>query len=145
MNIIVQKANTEERLKEAFEIRREVFVREQQVSPEDEYDTFEDEAVHFLAMLEGKAAGTARWRFTQKGIKLERFAVLKSARGKGVGQALVPAVLRDIQEHPDAKGKLIYMHAQLSAIPLYEKFGFLKVGDIFTECDIQHYQMERYL
>ncbi|GAB3645472.1 GNAT family N-acetyltransferase [Echinicola sediminis] len=145
MNITVQKARTEEELKEAFEIRREVFVREQRVSPEDEYDEFEEDSTHFLAMLEGKAAGTARWRFTEKGIKLERFAVLRAARGKGVGQALVAAALRDVQEHPEAKGRLIYMHAQLSAVPLYEKFGFLKVGDIFTECDIEHYQMERYL
>jgi len=145
MSITVKKANNEIEMRRVFEIREEVFVKEQHVAPEDEYDGYEKDSNHFLAMLDDNAVGAARWRLTEKGVKLERFAVLKPARGKGVGKALVEAVLKDIQENPATKGKLVYMHAQLSAIPLYEKFGFLKVGGLFTECDIQHYKMERYL
>ncbi len=118
---------------------------EQEVTPEEEYDDFEQESTHFLALADGVPAGTARWRFTPKGIKLERFAVLKSMRGKGVGQALVQAVLADIEIEDESKGKRLYMHAQLPAVALYEKFGFQRVGDIFKECDIEHYKMERFL
>ncbi len=145
MSIEITKIKTEEALTAIFNIRQEVFVFEQNVDPEEEYDEFEETSTHFLALLDGVPAGTARWRYTDSGVKLERFAVLKEMRGKGVGQALVKAVIDDITREEAAKGKLLYMHAQLSAVPLYEKFNFEKDGDIFSECEIEHYKMKRYL
>ncbi|MDP4656410.1 MAG: GNAT family N-acetyltransferase [Algoriphagus sp.] len=138
----VEKITTKEGLQAAFDIRELVFVVEQEVDAAEEYDEFEDSSVHFLAKVEGTPVGTARWRFTQNGVKMERFAVLKVARGKGVGQALVAAVLGDIDQHPDTKGKKKYLHAQIHAMPLYAKFGFQVVGDQFEECAILHYKME---
>lgn len=141
----MEKVQTEEQLNTIFKIREVVFVIEQEVDPSEEYDEFESTSTHFLAKVEGQPAGTARWRFTEKGIKLERFAVLKSMRGKGVGQALVKSVVEDIASDPRSKGKKLYMHAQLDAMPLYAKFGFQKVGEMFEECNIQHFKMELYL
>ncbi len=142
MSLQVNKTTKEEELKSAFKIREEVFVIEQEVDPAVEYDEFEETSTHFLAKLDGNPVGTARWRFTQNGVKLERFAVLKEARGKGVGQALVAEVLNDISTDPNTIGKLKYLHAQLTAVPLYSKFGFEKEGDIFEECKILHYKMK---
>lgn len=142
MSLQVNKTTKEEELKSAFKIREEVFVIEQEVDPAAEYDEFEETSTHFLAKLDGNPVGTARWRFTQNGVKLERFAVLKEARGKGIGQALVAEVLNDISTDPNAIGKLKYLHAQLTAVPLYLKFGFEKEGDIFEECKILHYKMK---
>lgn len=142
MSLLVEKVTGNKGLELAFKIRKEVFVDEQGVNPEDEYDEFEEESSHFLVSLNGSAVGTARWRFTEFGIKLERFAVIKEARGKGVGQALVTAVLRDIMVHPDAQGKKRYLHAQIQAVPLYARFGFQKIGNQFEECGILHYKME---
>jgi predicted GNAT family N-acyltransferase len=130
-------------MQDALGIREAVFVQEQHVPAEEEYDEFEDSSRHFLALLDGVPAGTARWRFTEKGVKLERFAVLRRYRGSGVGSALVKAVLEDIQTDENARGRLLYMHAQLTAMPLYAKFGFQAVGNMFEECDIQHYKMLR--
>ena len=138
----VEKVSTEEELKEVFSIRKDVFVLEQKVAPENEYDEFEETSNHFLAKLNEEPVGAARWRITEKGIKLERFAVLKEARGKGVGTSLVQAVLNDIDSNPKTSGKTKYLHAQLSAIPLYYKFNFKKIGDVFEECNILHYKME---
>ena len=143
--ITVRKVTDKSTLDKVFGIRQEVFVVGQQVPPAEEYDEFEETSIHFLALLDDVPAGTARWRFTDKGIKLERFAVLEEARGKGVGQALVKATLEDIATSEGTTGQYIYLHAQLHAVPLYAKFGFEKVGDIFSECDILHYKMERYL
>jgi predicted GNAT family N-acyltransferase len=126
----------------AFRIRREVFVGEQHVPAEAEYDGYEKTSRHFLAYTDGEPCGAARWRFTDKGIKLERFAVLKQYRCRSVGSALVEAVLNDIRNHPQFNDKPIYLHAQVSAMPLYAKFGFRPVGDLFFECDIGHYKME---
>jgi predicted GNAT family N-acyltransferase len=126
----------------AFTIREKVFVQGQGVPADDEYDQHDRQRTtrHYLALVDGQPAGAARWRLTDKGVKLERFAVLDEFRNQGVGQALVQVVLADVRaEVPDAAQ--VYLHAQLRAIPLYERTGFHKVGDMFEECDIQHYKM----
>ncbi|HXH99985.1 MAG TPA: GNAT family N-acetyltransferase [Sphingobacteriaceae bacterium] len=133
---MVQKISDPITLKKAFAIRREVFVEEQHCPPELEWE-FEDESTHFLATYDNTPAGAARWRKTAKGYKLERFAVLQSSRGKGVGQELVKAVLNDLP----VDAEYIYLHAQLGAMGLYEKFGFEKEGEQFEEAGIQHYKM----
>ena len=136
--IIVEKIDNQEALKEAFDIRRTVFVEEQKVDEREEYDEFEDISVHFLAKSMGKPAGTARWRITPNGIKLERFAVLEEYRSEGVGSALLQSVLADLPKD----GKKIYLHAQLTAVGLYKKFNFMEIGDTFWEAGIEHYKME---
>jgi predicted GNAT family N-acyltransferase len=123
-------------LKEAFDIRHEVFVVEQNVARDIEYE-YEEESIHFLARIEGEPAGTARWRHTSEGIKLERFAVLAKFRGRGVASALIQRVLTDIGE---VKEK-IYLHSQESACSVYAKHKFEAVGPLFWEADIPHYKM----
>src|SRR5471030_1603119 len=134
----VNKVTDPADLEKVFAIRREVFVGEQNCPPELEWEN-EDVSNHFLATVDGVPAGASRWRKTDKGYKLERFAVLKKFRGLGVGQELVKAVLADLP--PDAD--YVYMHAQLGAISLYEKFNFEKVGPEFEEAGIRHYKMVR--
>lgn len=142
--VSVRKIVNQKELKQAFLIREEVFVKEQKVAPEEEYDQYEDTSTHFLAYdADGKPCGTARWRQTDKGIKLERFAVLKQFRGTGVGRLLVQTVLRDIEGDPNVSPQMIYMHAQTPAIPFYQKLGFKTLGEEFEECGIKHYEMAR--
>jgi predicted GNAT family N-acyltransferase len=125
-------------LEKVFAIRREVFVDEQNCPPELEWE-FEDESTHFLATVNGEPAGASRWRKTDKGYKLERFAVLQKFRGMGVGQVLVKTVLDDLP----GDAAYVYMHAQIQAVSLYEKFGFEKTGPEFEEAGIRHYKMEK--
>ncbi|MFP4090514.1 MAG: GNAT family N-acetyltransferase [Cyclobacteriaceae bacterium] len=142
--ISVNKVVNQEELDQAFRIREEVFVHEQKVSPEEEYDQYEKTSTHFIAYdAEGRACGTARWRQTDKGIKLERFAVLKPFRKTGIGRLLLQTMLRDIEEDPNVEQQKIYMHAQTHAVDFYRKFGFETVGEEFDECGIMHYQMMR--
>jgi predicted GNAT family N-acyltransferase len=135
--IKVRKVSSPDDLEIVFAIRRQVFVVEQNCPPELEWE-FEDESTHFLATVNGEPAGASRWRKTDKGYKLERFAVLSQFRG-GVGKALVQAVLDDLP----ADATYVYMHAQLAAVTLYEKFGFEKTGPQFEEAGIQHFEMVR--
>ncbi|MCF7825755.1 MAG: GNAT family N-acetyltransferase [Candidatus Marinimicrobia bacterium] len=118
------------------QIREVVFIVEQQVPQEIEYDEYEESSTHILATLNGLPAGTARWRQTEHGQKLERFAVLKSARGKGVGAALVQYILEQLNETES-----VYLNSQLSAIPFYAHFGFEETGGIFYEANIPHRKM----
>jgi predicted GNAT family N-acyltransferase len=138
----VNVARSEEEISAAFDIREKVYIDEQQIDRDDEFDQFEDISRHFVAYADGNACGAARWRFTQEGAKLERFAVLPEYRRLGVGAALVAAVIDDVQSRPEYEGQLLYLNAQESAMPLYTKFNFTPVGDPFFECDIKHFRME---
>ncbi len=136
LNITVRRTNDPAELEKIFAIRREVFVNEQNCPPELEYEN-EDVSNHFLATVDGEPAAACRWRKTDKGYKLERFAVLKKFRGMGIGQEMVKAVLLDLP----ANAKYIYLHAQIQATGLYEKFDFVKTGPEFEEAGIWHYKM----
>ena len=138
----VEKITDLRDLDAAFSIREKVFVEEQGVPVDAEYDQHDRQGStrHYLARYQGHPAGAARWRRTDGGVKLERFAVLPEFRNLGVGEAMVRQVLLDVAaEAPDAAQ--VYMHAQLRAVPLYERTGFAKQGEMFEECDIQHYKM----
>ncbi|RDV15850.1 GNAT family N-acetyltransferase [Pontibacter diazotrophicus] len=137
--IELKRIDQEQDLKAAYSIREKVFVIEQQVPADAEYDQYEGTAKHYLATCEGVPCGAARWRVTDKGIKLERFAVLAEYRNKNVGAKLLEAVLQDVRKEHAAKE--IYLHAQLPAVNFYKRHGFATEGDMFSECDIQHYKM----
>jgi predicted GNAT family N-acyltransferase len=120
-----------------FLIRKLVFVDEQQVSREEEFDDYEATSIHYLGMVDGEPAGTARWRIKSDGIKLERFAVLAEQRKKGVASAILQKVLQDTFP----LGHEIYLNAQVSAMGFYEKYGFKPVGPLFVEANIDHFKM----
>jgi predicted GNAT family N-acyltransferase len=134
--IIISPANNAEALSQVFEIRKEVFVREQGVSEREEYDEFETSSAHCIAYVDEEPAGTCRYRNTEKGIKLERFAVLKKYRGMGVGRYLVQHCLAQVDQ-----SQYIYLHAQIQVVDFYSKFGFEKEGNQFEEAGIKHYKM----
>ena len=120
-----------------FKIRSLVFVVEQQVSREEEFDLYESSSLHYLGSIKDIPAGTARWRITQNGIKLERFAVLPEYRNMGVAAAILNKVVNDV----NPLATRIYLHAQVTAIGFYEKYGFKKEGPMFTEANIDHFTM----
>lgn len=134
--LIVRKASSKMELESVFAIRQIVFVQEQNCPPELEWE-YEAESVHFLAYINDFPAGTARWRKTDNGYKLERFAVLPEFRGKRVAQALIKAVLSDLP----VDANYIYLNSQVQAVNLYQKFGFKEVGEAFEEAGIQHFKM----
>jgi predicted GNAT family N-acyltransferase len=137
MNIEVFQASQDEEFEAVYNIRRKVFIEEQQVPEIEEYDGYEPISHHYLALFEGKPAGCARWRITPwQSIKLERFAVLLPYRKKGIGAAVLNKILHDLPaSYP------IYLHAQESAIGFYEKNNFRKEGERFFECEIPHFKM----
>ncbi|TCC89359.1 GNAT family N-acetyltransferase [Pedobacter frigiditerrae] len=135
-SLLVQKALTKEELEKVFSIRKIVFVDEQGCPPELEWEN-EDVSHHFIALSDHQPCGACRWRKTDKGYKLERFAVLKEFRGQGVGRALIATALDDLPADAD----YIYLNSQLDAMSLYAKFGFVAEGEQFEEAGIQHFKM----
>lgn len=135
-NIEIKQVNDDPAgLAQAFAIRYEVFVTGQNAPAALEAEGNE-QAVHFLAVLDGVPAGAGRYRNTGKGFKLERIAVLSQFRGRGVGDALVKAFLEQL------KGKgTIYLHSQMAAASLYARNAFVQEGEVFTEADMAHIKM----
>jgi predicted GNAT family N-acyltransferase len=125
-------------VKQAYAIRYKVFVEEESVDPNLEND-HEEDSHHYLLLMGGKALATARWRETEKGIKLERFAVLPDFRNRGLGGIILNEVLNDVVP----LGKTIYLHSQLRAVPFYERHGFVKEGDILYEAGMAHHYMKK--
>lgn len=138
MNIVVYRHGDEPYTTHAHRVRDEVFIVEQEVDREEEFE-FEEESTHYLLYDRDQPIATGRWRETEKGIKLERFAVLKKYRNQGWGGAVLQRILDDLK----GRDEVLYLHAQLPAIPFYERYGFTKEGDEFIEAEIRHYRMTR--
>lgn len=117
-------------------IRSEVFVIEQNVPEDEEWDELDAESQHVIARdPEGRPIGTGR--LTPNG-KIGRMAVLLDWRGRGVGEALLRVLLEQARER---HFKQIEIHAQTHAIAFYERAGFLAFGEEFDECGIMHRHM----
>ena len=136
MVINIKTATTKKDKDKCFSIRRNVFVKEQNILEKIEFDDESIDATYFIAQYKNVYVGTARCRLTDFGIKLERFAVLKSYRNLGVGKQLALYILNSIKNE-----KLIYLHAQETVINFYSKLGFKRSGSQFYEAEIPHQKM----
>ena len=136
MDVNVKIVESDDEKEFVISIRRIVFIQELNIPEHMEIDDNEDLATYVLAKVEGKNVGTARWRETNSGIKLERFAVLSQYRSYGVGTAMSKFILKQLDQ-----SKLIYLNAQESAISFYEKLGFDSTGSMFDEVGIAHQKM----
>lgn len=120
-------------------IRREVFVVEQGVSEAEEWDGLDADCVHVIAITgEGAAIGTGRLLPDGPGCRIGRMAVLKPWRGRGVGSALLSALVTLARERGFAETRL---HAQTHALEFYRKHGYQACGEEFMEANIPHYEM----
>ncbi|MFF3905282.1 GNAT family N-acetyltransferase [Streptomyces sp. NPDC001848] len=134
-------------------VRKEVFVREQGVPEDIEYDTYDAGAVHVLAVREdGVPLGTGRLLYGEAAAaknggdasvgSLGRLAVTREARGLGVGAALV----RAIEDAARARGlTAVDLHAQTQALGFYERLGYVAYGPEFPDAGIPHRSMRRSL
>jgi predicted GNAT family N-acyltransferase len=150
----VRLAQTEVDRDAVFAVRHEVFVDEQSVPEELEYDELDLQADHFLALLDGVPAGAGRLviigsapdaslgqRTRGTGI-LGRLAVGKAARGMGLGKLLVHAIEQRATECGLAA---VELHAQMHARGFYQQLGYAAYGDLFSEAGIVHISMRKEL
>ncbi len=141
--IIYKQVSNELELKQAYEIRKLVFIEEQHISEEEEWDGLDDSAVQFVAKNEDRVIGTARVRFpAPDNAKIERMAVLKSFRQQGVGREILYNIENFLRKKQIPKAVL---NAQWTAIPFYRSCGFVKTGEPFYEAEIKHIKMQKEL
>jgi predicted GNAT family N-acyltransferase len=138
--IIVRQEKDQRVIANALSIRQTVFVEEQGVPKEIEFDGNDDKAIHVIAYKDDIPIGCARLLNMQSGAKIGRVAVLKAYRKQGIGEAICTELINIARQMGIS---YVYLHAQVSAKPFYEKIGFITVGDSFYEADILHYKMEK--
>ncbi|WP_035850240.1 GNAT family N-acetyltransferase [Kitasatospora azatica] len=136
----------------AKQVRRDVFVVEQEIPEELEYDELDATSTHLLAVAaDGSPVGTARligsaeaYRLTGVvgRVLLGRLAVVKAARGTGLGAALVRAVEAAGRELGAEECEL---HAQVQALGFYERLGYVAEGPVYDDAGIPHRTMVRAL
>jgi predicted GNAT family N-acyltransferase len=122
-------------------IRCSVFQEEQSVEPALDLDNLDETADHLLAYLDNQPVGTARIRYLDhKTAKIERLAVLATARGQGIGKKLMEKAL-DVAAQKDIKEVVIYSQEYVKG--LYQKLGFEQEGERFEEASILHVKMRK--
>ena len=125
----------------AFALRREVFVVEQKVPPEEENDADDLTATHFVAITDGEIVGTLRLINKPEHVKIGRVAVRQAFRGRGIAKALIGAAM----DHARALGQdRFYLTAQSDKLAMYEKLGFAAFGPEFMDGAMPHRAMRSY-
>ena len=120
-------------------IRATVFIDEQRVPADLEWDGEDDAATHWLALADAQPVGCVR--LLRNG-HIGRMAVLRNYRGRGIGAALLEAVIA----HAQSLGlRELYLHAQTHALAFYDKQGFVAEGPEFMDAGIPHRTMRRVL
>jgi len=135
--------DNESELKDALRIRRQVFVTEQNVPPDLEYDEEDRTALHMVVKDGEKAIGTARVLFlSHNQAKLERLAVLKPFRRRGIGSGIISFLEKELKNHGVKK---VILHAQYRTIAFYKSCGYQETGTPFWEAGIKHIKMQKQL
>ena len=135
-DIVIEVVDFNENLSEITKIRMTVFIQEQHVPEELEWDEFDAESTHFLAYYKGKAVGTAR---LLKDGHIGRMAVLKDYRNRNIGKNMLKYILQLAEKR---LYKDILLSAQEHAIEFYKKQGFSVISNVYQDADIPHYDMK---
>jgi predicted GNAT family N-acyltransferase len=134
----IRRVRTAGELLDAYAVRRNVFIVEQQVPESIERDELDKTAEHVVAYVDGVAAGAGRLVLEGTVGRVGRMAVRAPARGRGIGAG----VLAQLEEIARERGcASVELHAQLTAQDFYARNGYLPVGSIFREAEIAHVAM----
>jgi predicted GNAT family N-acyltransferase len=133
----VRQADWQTDRKSLRAIREEIFVREQSVPDEMEWDEFDEQSLHVVAIADGVPIGTGR--LLPDG-HIGRMAVLREWRGQGVGSALLTTLIETARRLGMSR---VVLNAQIRALPFYLRHGFQARGEEFLDAGIAHRQMWR--
>ncbi|KJF81978.1 GNAT family N-acetyltransferase [Photobacterium angustum] len=120
-------------------VREQVFIKEQQIDPEIEFDGLDTQAVHVLVVDSEQPLGTGR--ILADG-HIGRIAIMKAARGQGLGVKVVQALVEYAKQQGYPR---VDLGAQTHAVDFYRKLGFTPYGEEFMEANIPHQAMEQML
>lgn len=127
-----------------FALRRVVFIDEQNVDPDEEWDGRDEDAVHAVALVEGEVVGTGRLLMDEgeKTCRIGRMAVRQDLRRHGIGDRILAVLEAAAQERGFGQALL---HAQTYVKDFYAQAGYTEQGEKFMEAGIEHVAMTKSL
>ena len=134
--ITIKEIDFKENFSDIENIRSTVFIKEQHVPEELEWDEYDRKSTHVLAYYGNKAVGTAR--LLEDG-HIGRMAVLKAYRNRNIGKNMLKYLIKLAQEKSI---KNIKLSAQEHAVEFYKKYGFSIYGDVYMDTGIPHFDMK---
>ena len=117
-------------------IREQVFIQEQQIAPEDEWDAEDAVSLHFMVYDQAQPVATARLLNSNS---IGRVAVLKAYRGQGVGKLLMESVISQARTE---RREFLKLSSQVHAVSFYAGLGFAVHGEEYLDCGIPHIDMQ---
>jgi len=142
VSVEVRRAAGRAELDALLDLRHRVFCVEQGVPKREEIDGRDGDAIHLVAVRDGRVLGTCRLLLVDRTVQLSRLAVEPDARRAGIATALL---LEADREADAARAKRIVLHAQTYARELYAADGYEERGRTFVEAGIEHIAMEKRL
>ena len=134
----IKKVENEDEFNKIIDIRKNVFIKEQNVPYEIEIDGLDPKSEHFIAYLKDEPVGCARIRTEKNIAKLERIAIIKKCRCKGFGTKLTKFLIDYCKKKNFDE---VVLHSQTYVTDFYKKLGFKARGKTFFEADIKHIEM----
>ncbi len=133
-----RRVTTADDLVKVAMVRAIVFMEEQGISCAEEMDGHDHAAMHVLGEIDGEPVACGRIRFLAGEAKLQRLAVRRAWRGRGLGGKLLTFMLDQCREHGFRRFAL---NAQTRAKDFYARHGFCACGEEFMEAGIPHVRM----
>lgn len=122
-------------------LRREVFIGEQQVPEDEEFDGHDLTATHVVAIDKGDVVGALRILFLDEHVKIGRVVVHRLARGRGIATRMMVFAMDTARARGETR---FYLTAQIDKLALYETLGFVAFGDEFQDGGMPHLAMKTY-
>jgi len=135
MNVII--VSYDDHFEQIREVRDEVFINEQSVPESIEIDGLDSDAIHAIVFDNETVVGTGRILLDGH---IGRMAVKAQYRGKGIGKLLLETL---IGEAMNLNISEVWLSSQCHAMEFYEKLGFVAIGTIYKEAQIDHVKMKR--
>lgn len=142
MTVEIRRVASRDEMDQALAVRDRVFCVEQGVPKREEIDGRDKDAVHLVAVEDGRVLGTCRLLFVDRTVQFSRLAVDRDARRRGIATRLLQAA---DAEAIGAGARRIVLHAQTYARDLYLADGYEPRGHVFVEAGIEHIAMEKRL
>ena len=123
-----------------LDLRRTVFIEEQNVPENEEVDGDDPDCDHILFTVSDIPVGAARLKYYNDFIKVQRVCVLKNYRGQGIGSKIINFIIRHVEKN-DIRSS-VRLGSQIHALEFYKRLGFIEFGEEYLDAGILHKDME---
>jgi ElaA protein len=123
-----------------LDLRRTVFIEEQNVPENEEVDGDDPGCDHILLTVSDMPVGTARLKYYNDFIKVQRVCVLKNFRGQGIGSKIINFIIRHVEKNDIHSS--VRLGSQIHALEFYKRLGFIEFGKEYLDAGILHKDME---